>query len=107
LTSIVARGSGWNVLGQLAQPLIAILLTPFIIHGVGLPRYGLYAITMALVALLSAADGGIGLSAQRFFAVYARRDHGVAPYIDTAPGRDWSPPRCGALRRGATDRIRL
>lgn len=78
LLTVVLRGSSWNTIGTLAQPAIAILLTPFVIDSVGLERYGLFAVTIALTSFLSAVDGGLGKSAQRYLALYAGQDDQAA-----------------------------
>ena len=76
--SILARGTAWNALGQFG-PLIANLgLTPYVIHGLGRDRYGLFMLVTSIAAFLATFDGGIGSSAQRYFILYAGKDDKVA-----------------------------
>jgi O-antigen/teichoic acid export membrane protein len=64
------RGSGWNALGQVAPLIINILLTPYILHALGIQGYGLFALAVTITTFFASFDGGIGKSAQRYFAVY-------------------------------------
>lgn len=69
--SVVLRGGSWQTLAQVAPLMINILLTPVIINGLGIARYGLFLLVNVIATMLAAADGGIGGAALRFFALYA------------------------------------
>lgn len=56
-----------NVCGNL-------VLTPFIIHGLGIARYGLFMLALSFVTVLSNLDGGVMGTAGRYFAIYAATD---------------------------------
>lgn len=73
-SALVLRGGAWNVLGLLTPLLTTIVLTPFIIDGLGLARYGLFVLAVTISLFLASFDGGISASAQRYFAVYAGTD---------------------------------
>nr|WP_269204545.1 polysaccharide biosynthesis C-terminal domain-containing protein [Motilibacter deserti] len=71
---IVARGGSWNALGQLLPVVVNIVLTPYVIHDLGVERFGLWALLLSVTMLLASFDGGIAPSAQRYFSIYAGRD---------------------------------
>jgi O-antigen/teichoic acid export membrane protein len=68
------KSSGWNLAAQLTPLAINVVLTPYLIHGLGIEQYGLYALAATITIFLGSFDGGIGSTAPRFFAVYAGRD---------------------------------
>ena len=70
----LARGAGWQATTQLAPLVINIVLTPVIITGLGVDRYGLFLLVSVIATVLAAADGGIGATALRYFSVYAGED---------------------------------
>jgi O-antigen/teichoic acid export membrane protein len=49
-------------------------LTPFIIHGLGIERYGLYMLALSFVSIFGTMDGGVMGTAGRYFAIYAATD---------------------------------
>ncbi len=67
----IVNGGAWNTFGQIVPILINIALTPYVIHGFGTARFGVYLVVVSITTFLSSFDGGIGASAGRYFAVYA------------------------------------
>ena len=65
------RGSSWQATAQLAPLLVNIVLTPVIITGLGVDRYGLFIFVNIIASVLATFDGGLGVAAQRYFALYA------------------------------------
>lgn len=65
------RGGGWNTGAQLAPLALNLVLTPFVIHGLGISRFGLYILATSIADFLGTFDGGLYSSSQRYFAVYA------------------------------------
>ncbi len=65
------RGGGWNTGAQLAPLAVNLVLTPFVIHGLGIGRFGLYILATSIADFLGTFDGGLYSSSQRYFAVYA------------------------------------
>jgi O-antigen/teichoic acid export membrane protein len=65
------RGGGWNAGAQLAPLVVNLVLTPYVIHGLGVSRFGLYILAISIADFLGTFDGGFYSSAQRYFAVYA------------------------------------
>ena len=73
-TGTVATSTAWTVVGQVAPMGVTIFLTPFMIHGLGITRYGLFVLVVSLVGFLAILDGGTGGTARRYFSVYAGQD---------------------------------
>ncbi|MGY1604681.1 lipopolysaccharide biosynthesis protein [Geodermatophilus sp. SYSU D00815] len=65
------RGSSWEAAAQIMPLVVNIVMTPLIIAGLGIDRYGLYLLVLVIAQVLSAADGGFGGAALRYFSVYA------------------------------------
>ena len=70
----VARGFSWGTAGQLIGVAGNLVLTPFIIHGLGVERYGIFVLVVTLTGMLTSFDGGVMGAAARYFAVYAGTD---------------------------------
>ncbi|MCW2529027.1 MAG: integral rane protein MviN, partial [Pseudonocardiales bacterium] len=68
------RGGGWNTGAQLAPLAVNLVLTPYVIHGLGINRFGLYILATSIADFLGTFDGGFYSSSQRYFAVYAGSD---------------------------------
>jgi len=71
LLHAVLRGSGWQAAAQVMPLAVNILMTPIIISALGVDRYGLFLLVNIIATILTAADGGIGGAALRYFSVYA------------------------------------
>lgn len=74
----LAGGAAWQTLAQFAPLVINLALTPMVIQGLGFVAYGLWLIASALAAFMSHFDGGIGRTAQNFFARYTGTDDRIA-----------------------------
>ena len=72
------RGGSFNLIAQVFPLAINLLLTPYVIHGLGIERFGLYVVLLTVSDFLRSFDGGIYASANRYFAVYAGRDDRAA-----------------------------
>lgn len=72
--SALLRGGGWNTGAQLAPLAVNLVLTPYVIHGLGVQRFGLYILATSIADFLGTFDGGLYSSSQRYFAVYAGKD---------------------------------
>ncbi len=70
-TSVLLRGGSWNTLGQLSPLVVNLVLTPYVIHGLGVDRYGLFMLVSIIGAFMGSFDGGLGPSAGRYFTIYA------------------------------------
>lgn len=74
LAATVARGSSWQIAAQVAPLVVNIVLTPVIISGLGIDRYGLFLLINVVAAVLMCLDGGFGHAALRYFPIYAGTD---------------------------------
>jgi O-antigen/teichoic acid export membrane protein len=70
----VARGFSWGTVGQLIGVAGNLVLTPFVIHGLGIERYGIFVLVVTLTGMLNSFDGGMMGAAQRYFSIYAGTD---------------------------------
>ncbi len=70
----VARGFSWGTAGQLIGVAGNLVLTPFIIHGLGIERYGIFVLVVTVTGMLNSFDGGVIGAASRYFSIYAGTD---------------------------------
>ncbi len=70
----IARGFSLGTAGQLIGVGGNLVLTPFIIHGLGVQRYGIFVLVVTISGMLTSFDGGVLGAAQRYFAIYAGTD---------------------------------
>lgn len=71
IVGLVVRGGSWQATAQLVPLLVNIVLTPIVIPGLGVDRYGLFLLVSVIGSILVVADGGIGGAAIRYLAIYA------------------------------------
>lgn len=71
-------GTSWQTLAQLAPLVINLVLTPYIIHGLGPQRYSVFLLVTSIAAMLGQFDGGIGQAALRFFTINVGRSDAAA-----------------------------
>lgn len=69
----IARASSWGILAQVTPLVVNIALTPYVLAGFEDKRYGLFLLVAGLTFFLSSSDGGITLTAQRYFSIFAGR----------------------------------
>lgn len=74
----VLRGFSWATTGQLVTAGGNLALTPFVIHGLGIERYGLFALTGTINNFMGNLTGGLSGTAARYFPIYAGADDRVA-----------------------------
>lgn len=67
-------GTLWNALAQFAPILVNIVMTPYLIHHLGVDRWGLIALVTTIQSILTAFDGGLTQTTTRFFSMYAGTD---------------------------------
>ena len=75
---VIARGFTWVTASQVITAAGNVVLTPFVIHGLGIQRYGLFVLTGTITTFLGSLNGGLTATAQRYFPVYAGADDRVA-----------------------------
>ncbi len=69
----VMRGVELNLLGQAASFAAALLLTPWVVHGLGTEGYALYTLLGTALGYLLLLTGGTGIGGQRFTATLLGR----------------------------------
>ncbi len=67
----LARNTAYNGLAQFLPQLVGLVTIPFLLSALGLAAYGVWALVNTIVVVFVALDGGISVSAQRFYALYA------------------------------------
>ena len=77
ITRILVAGAVWNNLGSFVPVVISIVLTPYLIHGFGIERWGLLALVQSMSVFFGPLGGGLGGTMVRYFALYAGRDDRV------------------------------
>lgn len=68
---MLLRGTSWQAASQFIPILINIILTPYVIHGLGLQLYGIFLLLNSIQFVMSTFNGGIGPSVSRYLALYA------------------------------------
>ncbi|NHO32238.1 flippase [Acetobacter fallax] len=64
----ILSNTGWNILGRVAPVLVALLVTPKLIHLMGLSRWGIFTIALSLVGSFGIFDLGLGRALTRAIA---------------------------------------
>lgn len=59
-TGRLVSGVVWNALGRGLPLILALLLTPWLLHLMGVERWGLFTLALALVGVLGVLDLGVG-----------------------------------------------
>ncbi|MDD5546635.1 MAG: flippase [Candidatus Omnitrophica bacterium] len=76
LSQKIIRNTVFNAAGDFWGILIALFLTPYIIHHIGIERFGILAIVGAITGYFSLFDFGIGSSFVKYIAeFYAKKDY--------------------------------
>jgi O-antigen/teichoic acid export membrane protein len=75
---VLLRGGAWSTMAQFAPLVINLGITPYIIHGFGIQRYGLFMLIFTITSVIGTFDGGLGISAGRAFTIFAGREDKVA-----------------------------
>lgn len=75
-----ARNVSWSVVGQGASAVAAFLFTPYLVHRLGVERYGLFVLLNALAGYLLLLSFGAGGAAVKFVAEYRHENASRALY---------------------------
>lgn len=67
----LARHTAYNGVAQFLPQLVGLVTIPFLLGSLGVAAYGVWALINTLVVVFVSLDGGVSVSAQRFFALYA------------------------------------
>ena len=82
--SPMLRNMGWNLLGQLAPMLAALISIPLLIRHIGDERFGLLAIGWMLIGYFSVFDLGLGRALTQSIAARRARGEPVFDIINSA-----------------------
>ena len=75
LSGKILKNTAYNTLGRGWSTLVALFLTPYIIHRLGVERYGIWAFVSAIVGYFGLLDFGISSSFVRYIAQFnAKKD---------------------------------
>src|SRR5580692_5907084 len=64
----LARGSLWNVLGRVFSLVIAFVATPILLHHLGIERWGLFTLSLAVCGTFGILDLGVSAALTRALA---------------------------------------
>jgi O-antigen/teichoic acid export membrane protein len=67
-TRTVAMGAAWNIFGRLGPLLVAVIATPFLVHGLGVARWGIFTLALSLIGMFGVFDFGFGRALTRLIA---------------------------------------
>lgn len=75
---MIVRGFTWVTASQILTAGGNLVLTPFVIHGLGIQRYGMFVLASTITTFLGSLNGGLGSVASRYFPIYAGADDRVS-----------------------------
>jgi O-antigen/teichoic acid export membrane protein len=67
-SSLLARNTALNLIGQVLPLLVAIATIPLVIRGLGTERFGIYAMAFVVIGYLSMFNFGLGRTTTKFVA---------------------------------------
>jgi O-antigen/teichoic acid export membrane protein len=74
-----ARNALFNVAGFLYPAVLTIVMTPLILHYIGIAAYGVYALAVAFISILGLLEFGAGLALMKYMPEHiARRENAAA-----------------------------
>jgi O-antigen/teichoic acid export membrane protein len=82
-SKVVARNAIWSVVGRAAPMIVAIALTPRLIHMLGDSRWGVFTIALSLTGMMGLFDFGIGRALTRTVAVSLGDNKDAGPSVMT------------------------
>jgi len=65
---------GFNGLSQLVPIVVTLVLTPILLHRLGVDRFGIWSLALIVLSTLTSLDGGVSASLARFFAIHGAQD---------------------------------
>ncbi len=66
--SLLARNTLLNLIGQGLPLVVAVITIPFIIHGLGIERFGLLSLAWVVLGYFAIFDLGLGRATTKFVA---------------------------------------
>ena len=72
----IIRNTVFNIAGRSWSVLVSLVLTPYILHRIGMERFGIWALAGSLTGYFSLLDFGVGASFVKYIAEFnARNEH--------------------------------
>ncbi len=72
----IIRNTVFNIAGRSWSVLVSLVLTPYILHRIGMERFGIWALVVSLTGYFSLLDFGVGASFVKYIAEFnARNEH--------------------------------
>ena len=72
----IIRNTVFNIAGRSWSVLVSLALTPYILHRIGMERFGIWALVGSLTGYFSLLDFGVGSSFVKYIAEFnARKEH--------------------------------
>ncbi|HET6963612.1 MAG TPA: oligosaccharide flippase family protein [Acidimicrobiales bacterium] len=71
---VLVGGTAWNALAQFVPVPVNVVMTPYLIHHLGIDRWGLIALVTTVASIVSSFDGGLTGALNRYYAIYAGAD---------------------------------
>ena len=75
---VLVGGTAWNTLAQMIPVPLNVVMTPYLIHHLGVDRWGLIALVGTMQSIISNFDGGLIGTLNRYYAIYAGSDDRAA-----------------------------
>lgn len=70
----IIRNTIFNIIGRFWGILVALILTPYIIHHIGVERYGIWAIVGVITGYFGLLDFGVGTSFVKYISEYYTKE---------------------------------
>jgi O-antigen/teichoic acid export membrane protein len=82
----VLTNTAWNLINYVSPILLAIVVTPIIVHSMGIRQYGIYIFLSTIISMLGLLDFGISTAVNKYAAEYhGRKDvEGMRKLLGTA-----------------------
>ena len=71
---VLVAGTVWNTVAQMVPVPVTVVMTPYLIHHLGVDRWGLIALVSTLQTIIGTFDGGLLGTLNRYYAIYAGAD---------------------------------
>jgi O-antigen/teichoic acid export membrane protein len=79
---VLARSTGWNLLGQLLPTAVGVLAIPVLVRGLGVDRFGIFSLAFIVIGYFSLFDLGMGRALTKLVADrLGLRDHESIPML--------------------------
>jgi len=98
----LVSGILWNGLGRGLPLLLALVITPFLVSALGVERWGLFTLALALIGIFGVFDLGLGMALTR--GVSEKLGSGAVEEARALVAQQ-IPQRAGRLAAGSDNRL--